>query len=113
MDLTLETQWIARLRLRAEGRKLWAQGSKLWAEGGHLRTEGGKLSYEGSQLISEGNKLWAEGDNLHAKGNKLWAEAILSVHGNMPIQWKWRDIILDCYMKNGEIYRGDMEKSND
>ena len=29
--LSLETQWIARLKLRAEGSKLWAEGDKLWA----------------------------------------------------------------------------------
>ena len=31
MKLTLKTQWIARLKLWAEGSKLWAEGNELWA----------------------------------------------------------------------------------
>ena len=81
--MKLEIQWNARL-------KLWAEGDKLRAEGDKLR--------------AEGLKLWAE-------GNKLWADAILAVYGNIKLEWKWRDNILDCELENGEIYRGDDESS--
>ena len=88
MTLTLKTQWIARLKLRAES---------------------GKLRAEGNKLSAEGNKLWAEGNNLWAEGNKLWAEAILSAFGNITIEWKWRDGVLGCHLGNGEVYLGDIE----
>ena len=109
MTLTLKTQWIARLKLRAESGKLRAEGGKLRAEGDKLRADSGKLRAEGNKLSAEGNKLWAEGNNLWAEGNKLWAEAILSAFGNITIEWKWRDGVLGCHLGNGEVYLGDIE----
>ena len=38
--MKLKAQWQLRLKLRAEGDKLWAEGSKLLAEGDKLRAEG-------------------------------------------------------------------------
>ena len=62
MELTLKTQWIARL-------KLWAEGDKLRAEGGKLR--------------AEGDKLWAEAI-LEVKGNITlewqWRGNVLDCH---------------------------------
>ena len=91
--MKLKVQWQARLKLRAEGDKLWAEGHKLRAEG--------------DKVWAEGDKLRAEGDKLRAEGDKLWAEAILEVHGNIFLEWKWRGNIVDCYLENGDIYRGD------
>ena len=77
--MKLQIAWNARLKLRADGDKLWAEGTKLWAEG---------------------DKLWDEGD-------KLWAEAIIKVHGNIKLEWKWRGNALDCELGTGEVFRGD------
>ena len=76
--LTLATHWQARIKLRAEGDRLWAEGSKL-------RTEG--------------NRLWAEGD-------RLWAEAILDIFGNITLEWEWVKEKEDsrCILGNGEVY---------
>ena len=99
--MKLSVQWNARLKLRAEGDKLWAEGNKLWAEGNKLRAEGNKLRAEGNKLSAEGNKLWAEGD-------KLWAEAILEVYGNIKLKWKYLgNDKYDCELENGEVYRHD------
>ena len=95
--MKLEIQWNARLKLKAEGYKLRAEGYKLMAEG--------------DKLWAEGYKLKAEGYKLMAEGDKLWADAILAVYGNIKLEWKWRDNILDCELENGEIYRGDDESS--
>ena len=81
MTLKLQTQWIARLKLRAEGDKIRAEGDKLRAEG---------------------NKLRAEGD-------KLWAEAILSVYGNITLKWGYVKNTRTCTLGNGEVYREDMK----
>ena len=35
----LASNWSIRLKLRAEGDKLWAEGNKLWAEGSKLWAE--------------------------------------------------------------------------
>ena len=76
--LALSVQWETRLKLRAEGDKLWA----------------------------EGDKLRAEGDKLRAEGAKLWAEAILEVHGNISLRWEWLSDKNDyrCALENGEVY---------
>lgn len=58
-DTRLATAWAAR-------QGLWAEGSKLWAEG--------------SKLLAEGAKLRAEGDCQ-------WAQAILDVLGDVPVEW--------------------------
>ena len=46
-----------------------------------------KLRAEGYKLYAEGDKLWAEGLKLYAEGDRLWAEAILEVHGNIKMEW--------------------------
>ena len=65
-SVSLAKVWRLRLRLRAEGDKLWAEGAKPWAEG---------------------EKPWAEGDKLRAEGDKLWAEGVIEAHGNVIINW--------------------------
>jgi hypothetical protein len=86
--LSLGFVWAYRLKLRAEGHKLWAEGDKLRAEGDKLWAEGYKLRAEGYKLWAEGDKICAEGHKLWAEGHKLWAEAVLSVHGNITMEWK-------------------------
>ena len=66
-----------------------------------------KLMAEGAKLMAEGDKLRAEGDKLWAEGDKLWAEAILEVHGNIKLEWKYRDGAMDCHLDTGEVFRGD------
>ena len=83
MKSSLKSKWELRLKFRAEGDKLWAEGDKLWAKGNKLR--------------AKGNKLWIEGD-------KLWAEAIISIHGNVPVEWKYRDNDYDCIVE-GVTYK--------
>ncbi len=51
-------------------------------------------------LRAEGDKLWAEGD-------KLWAEAILSVYGNIEMEWKnWSEEKQshECHLETGEVF---------
>ena len=66
------------------------------------------LHAEGDKLHAEGNKLWAEGDKLWAEGDKLWAEAILSIHGNIKMEWKNYNSEKndhECHLENGEVYK--------
>ena len=98
--MKLQIAWNARLKLRAEGDKLRAESAKLWVEGDKLWAEGAKLWAEGAKLSAEGAKLRAEGD-------KLWAEAIIEVHGNIQLEWKWRGEVLDCTLETGETFKGD------
>ena len=101
MKVSLKVEWEKRLKLRAEGDKLQAEGNKLWAEGDKLRAEGNKLQ-------AESNKLWAEGDKLWAEGNKLWAEAIITVHGNIKLEWKNWNIethLYECHLETGEVFK--------
>lgn len=76
--LTLEFIWNIRLKLKAEGNKLWA---------------------EGNNLMAEGNKLWAE-------GNKFWTEAIIEVYGNIKLEWIYRSEKEDyaCKLETGEVF---------
>ena len=121
-NLSLKWAWGLRLKLRAEGNKLYAEGNKLRAEGdklyaegnklraegGKLRAEGNKLYAEGDKLCAEGNKLCAEGDKLRAEGNKLWAEAIIEVHGNIKLEWEnWDSNKNDheCHLETGEVFK--------
>ena len=90
-NLGLGFLWKARLRFRAEGRKLRAEGDKLWAEG---------------------DKLWVEGSKLLAEGDKLWAEGVLGIYGNIKLEWKnWNSKKQDyeCHLelpnKKIEIYK--------
>jgi hypothetical protein len=83
VGLNLQFIWNYRLRLRAEGDKLWAEGNKLHAEG---------------------NKLRAEGDKLRAEGDKLWAEAIIAAYGNIKLEWIYRGCDYDCRLENGELF---------
>ena len=54
------------------------------------------------RLHLEGDKLISEGDKLHSEGDKLWEEAIISVYGNIQMEWRGNN----CYLPNGEIYGG-------
>jgi hypothetical protein len=116
--------WEIRLKLRAEGSKLYTEGSKLYTEGSKLRAEGdklyseddklyaegSKLYTEGSKLYAEGSKLRAEADKLYAEADKLWAEGILGFYGNITLEWKnWNKEHNDfeCHLSNGEIYGFD------
>ena len=78
----------------------------IWGIRNKLRAEGDKLRAEGDELWAEGNKLRAEGDELRAEGNKLWAEAIIEVHGNIRLEWKYIDDMDDyaCKLETGEIF---------
>ena len=85
----------------------WGMRFKLWAEGNKLRAEGDKLWAEGDKLRAEGNKLRAEGD-------KLWAEGVLSVLGNVTIEYKKYDSILELYTEcllDGKITIGMVQES--
>ncbi len=96
MELKLLVGWKCRLRLRADGNKLYAEGDKLWAEG--------------NKLWAEGNKLRAEGDKLRAEGDKLWAELILETYGNIKLEWEnWNEKYqsYECHLDNGEVYGFD------
>ena len=97
--MKLQIAWNARLKLRADGDKLWAGGDKLWADGDKLRANGAKLR--------------AEGAKLRAEGDKLWAEAIIEVHGNVTLEWKCRGDVTDCELGTGEVFRGDAPLDED
>lgn len=75
--------------------KLWADGYKLWAEGDKLR--------------ADGDKLWADGYRLLAEGNKLWADGIIEFYGNIKIEWKIKSGVSGCELENGDFYGEDME----
>lgn len=81
-ELGLSFVWKIRLRLRAEGEKLWikgdqlcAKGDQLWAKGNTLWVKGNKLWAEGEKLRAKGNRLWAGGNKLWAEGNTLWIKS--------------------------------------
>ena len=83
---SLRIVWGLRLKLRAEGDKLWAEGDKLRAEGSKLR---------------------AEGDRLRAEGSKLWAEKILKVCGNIAMDWRCRGNGFDFHLDAETVFRWD------
>jgi uncharacterized coiled-coil DUF342 family protein len=99
-ELSLNFVWGIRLSLRAESDKLRAESDKL-------RAESDKLWAESDKLRAESDKLWAEGDKLRAEGDKLWAEAILSVYGNIEMEWKnWSEEKQshECHLETGEVF---------
>ena len=53
---------------------------------------------------AEGDKLRAEGYKLHAEGSKLWAEAILSVYGNIKLEWSSTPKGMKCVLETGEEF---------
>ena len=55
-------------------------------------------------------KLHAEGYKLYAEGDKLFAEGILSVYGNITLEWIFRNGDHDCKLENGELYKWREEK---
>ena len=61
----------------------WSKRAKLWDESAKLRAEGDKL-------YAKSAKLWAESDKLYAKSDKLWAETVISIVGNVMLDWVWR-----------------------
>ena len=99
--LSLMSAWKHRLKLCAEGDKLWTESNKLWAECDKLCAEGNKLRAEGNKLWAEGYKLYAEGNKLYAEGYKLWAEAVIEVHGNITMEWK---SLAHCVLGTGEEF---------
>ena len=91
-----------RLKLRAEGDKLRAEGNKLRAEGSKFRAEGGKL-------YAEGDKLYSEGDKLYAEGDLIWINTILKIYGNIKIEWK-ND---NCILEGGEVFKDEPGLKNE
>ena len=65
-----------------------------------------KLRAEGDKLYAEGNKLRAEGSKRYAEGDKLWAEAILEAHGNIKMEWVYQAEFKDseCHLETGEVF---------
>ena len=85
----LDLIWKTRLKLRAEGDKLWHEGVKL------------KPQAEGYRLCAEGCGLWAE-------GNRLWAEAVIKVHGKIEMECKNWDAEKqddECHLETGEVFK--------
>ena len=62
------------------------------------------------KLHAKGNKLLAEGDMLLTEGDMLFAEGILSVYGNITLEWIFRNGDHDCKLENGELYKWREEK---
>ena len=104
----LKSIWKKRLKIRAEGYKMWAEGYKMWAEGNKMRAEGDKMWAEGNKMWAEGDKMFGEGYKMRAEGDEMWAEAIIEVYGNIKMEWKnWDEKKEDyeCHLKTGEIFR--------
>ena len=99
-QLGLQFIWNIRIKLRAKGSRLTAKGSRLWAKGDRLWAKGSRLRAEGDRLWAEGSRLWAEGD-------RLWAEAIIEVHGNIKLEWKFVSEKNDyeCHLETGEVFK--------
>jgi hypothetical protein len=58
----------------------WAERRKLWAECDKLRAVSVNFGVVSVKFRAEGVKLRAEGD-------LGWAQAILDVLGNVPVEW--------------------------
>ena len=58
------------------------------------------------RLWAEGDKLRAEGAKLWAEGAKLWAEGILEAHGNIRVEWVYREgkDSYACKLETGEVF---------
>jgi hypothetical protein len=91
--MKLQVAWTSRLKLRAEGERLRAEADRFWAEA--------------DRFWADADRLWAKGERLRADADRLWAEAIIEVYGNIRIEWKFRDGVVDCHLETGEIFRGD------
>jgi len=83
--MKLDEQWENRLKLKAEGNKLWAEADKLRAKA---------------------DKLWAESNKLRAKADKLWVKEIIKCYSDITIKWIWRPNKQSnaCKLENGDIY---------
>ena len=88
----LDFVWKQRLLLRAEADELRAKADELWAEA------------EGQRAKAEGQRAKAEG--LRAKADELWAEAVLTLCGDITLRWILRPEKNDhmCELGNGEIF---------
>lgn len=84
--LSLKFIWGIRLKLRAEGRKLWSEGDKL---------------------VPEGYRLLAEGGKMMAEGDRLWADAVLEAYGNIKMYWVYEDGREVCKLETGEVFERD------
>lgn len=83
--------WYIRLKMRAEGNKLWTEAIA-----------------ESDELRAESNRLKAESDKLWAESDKLWAEAIIEVYGNIKLEWKNYNVEkndYECHLETGEVFK--------
>ncbi len=76
--MKLQSQWHARLKLRAESHKLMAQA----------------------------HKLTVYGEKLRAESHKLWRDAVIQKYENVLVTWIYRDGDHDCVLGK-DIYRHD------
>jgi hypothetical protein len=49
--------------------------------------------------------LRARAAGLSARADGLWARAVLAIHGDITIEWKYRNGDFDCKLGNGELYK--------
>ena len=65
-----------------------------------------KFLAEGYKLRAEDDKLRVEGYKLSVKGSNLWTDAIISVHGDIKIEWVYRSEKdgYACKLETGEIF---------
>jgi len=82
-------------RLCAKGSKMFDKGNKLSAEGYKLRVEGSKLHAEGCELLAESKRLNSKGDKLCVEGDLIFINAVITVYGDVDIEWDEDDVIVE------------------
>lgn len=85
----------------------WKKRFRLLVASSWLIDECRKLQpTDSNKLYAKSENLRAESEKLRAEADMLWFDAVLKVHGNIPVQWIWREDkgFYACRLATGEVF---------
>lgn len=80
-----------------------AEADALWSQ---LKDTANTLHSHAAALKGRADTLLAWTTTTKAHVDTLWCRAVLKVHGDIPMEWTYRDGALDCRLETGEVFRG-------
>lgn len=80
---------------------------RMFIEADDIAADGDTLFAQGEQKVVEAHTSRAAIEKSLAVAEKAWTDAVIKAHGDIKIETKWRDGVVDHYLDNGEVYKGD------
>lgn len=101
-----QVQYISKKTCYAEDIKLIAEGDICYAEAQKIEEVLCKVIVKYDLIHAHATRLKSDSRKIMAEADIDWVQAILKVHGNIKINWKYVEELKDfnCILQNGHTY---------